>query len=100
MTHAPVSVAYIPWSRVQDFLKGEEGRPDAPYKFVCQGTPSNQEGKLAFPLWNSYSAVIRCVCNTSRNFTSGSTKNQQKSVGRGCYLGRVDLDTMHLTRFC
>ena len=30
----------------------------------------------------------------SRNFASGSTKNQQKSVGRGCYLGRVDLDTM------
>jgi hypothetical protein len=35
-----------------------------------------------------------CSNNTSRNFVSGSTKNQQKSVGRGCYLGRVDLDTM------
>lgn len=67
-THVPVSVAYIPWSRVEDFLKGEEGRPDAPCKFVCQGTPSNQEGKLAFPRWNSYSTVIRCVCNMHFHF--------------------------------
>lgn len=62
-THAAVSVAYIPWARVHDFLKGEEARPDAPCKFVCQGTPLNEQGKLAFPRWNSYSAVIRCVCN-------------------------------------
>ena len=32
--------------------------------------------------------------DTSRNFASGSTKNQQKGVGCGCYLGRVDLDMM------
>jgi hypothetical protein len=31
---------------------------------------------------------------TSKNFASGSTKNQQKSVGHGCYLGHVDLDIM------
>jgi hypothetical protein len=36
---------------------------------------------------------LKCK-HTSRNFASGSTKNQQKSVGCGCYLGRVDLDTM------
>ena len=62
-TLAPVSVAYIPWARVEDFVKGEEARSDAPCKFVCQGAPSNGKGKLLFPRWNSYSAVIRCVCN-------------------------------------
>lgn len=67
-THAATSVAYIPWARVQDFLKGEEARPDAPCKFVCQGTPSNIQGKLAFPRWNSYSDVIRCVCNMQFQF--------------------------------
>ena len=30
---------------------------------------------------------------TSGNFASRSTKNQQKGVGHGCYLGHVDLDT-------
>ena len=62
-TNAPVSVAYIPWTRVEDFVKGEEARSDAPCKFVCQGAPSNDKGKLLFPRWNSYSAVMRCVCN-------------------------------------
>ena len=62
-TLAPVSLAYIPWARVPDFVKGEEARSDAPCKFVCQGSPSHGKGKLLFPRWNSYSAVIRCVCN-------------------------------------
>lgn len=62
-TQAPVSVAYIPWARVQDFVKGEEGRTDAPCKFVCQGIAKNEEGKLMFPRWNSYSVIIRCACN-------------------------------------
>ena len=44
---AAVSVAYILWARVQDFMKGEAARIDAPCKFVCQGTPSNEQGKLA-----------------------------------------------------
>ena len=35
---------------------------------------------------------------TSRKFESGSTKKQQNSVGRGCYLGRVDQD--NVTQFC
>jgi hypothetical protein len=48
-TNALVSVAYIPWDRVQDFVKGEEARTDAPCKFVCQGISSNEHGKLAFP---------------------------------------------------
>ena len=39
---ALVLVAYIPWARVQDFVKGEEAHIDGPCKFVCQGTPSNQ----------------------------------------------------------
>ena len=56
---ASVSVAYIPWGRVQDFVKGEEARTDGPCKFVCQGTTSNKEGGLMFPRWNNYSAVIR-----------------------------------------
>ena len=42
-THAAVLVAYIPWARVQDFVKGEEAHIDAPCKFVCQGTPSNEQ---------------------------------------------------------
>ena len=58
-----VSVAYIPWARVEDFVKGEEARSDAPCKFVCQGTPTNEKGKLMRPRWNSYSAILRCVCN-------------------------------------
>ena len=62
-TEAPVSVAYIPWERVQDFVKGEEARIDGPCKFVCQGIASNKEGKLVFPRWNNYSAIIRFVCN-------------------------------------
>ena len=62
-TYAAVSVAYIPWARVGDFLKGEEARTDAPCKFVCQGTPTNEKGKLMFPRWNSYSAIFRFVCN-------------------------------------
>jgi hypothetical protein len=62
-TRAPVSVAYISWVRVHDFVKGEEARIDGPYKFVCQGSPANGYGKLTFPRWNSYSAVMRCVCN-------------------------------------
>jgi len=62
-TETPVSVAYIPWARVQDFVRGEEGRSDAPCKFVCQGIASNEQGKLMFPRWNSYSAIIRCACN-------------------------------------
>ena len=60
---APVSVAYIPWARVEDFVKGEEARSDAPCKFICQGAPSHDRGKLKFPRWNSYSTVRRCVCN-------------------------------------
>ena len=35
--HAPVLVAYIPWVRGHDFVKGEETRIDGPWKFVCQG---------------------------------------------------------------
>ena len=62
-TLAPVSVAYIPWTRVEDFVKGEETRSDAPCKFVCQGAPSHDKGTLLFPRWNSYSAAIRWVCN-------------------------------------
>ena len=62
-TQAPVSVAYIPWARVEDFVKGEEAHSDAPCKFICQGAPSRGKGKLLFPRWNSYSAIIRCVCN-------------------------------------
>ena len=62
-TDAPVSVAYIPWVRVHDFVKGEEARIDGPCKFVCQSSPSNQQGKLTFPRWSSYSTVMRCVCN-------------------------------------
>lgn len=69
-THTAVSVAYIPWARVHDFVEGEEARSDAPCKFVCQGTPSNKQGKLAFPRWNSYSAVIRCVRNLQFEFHS------------------------------
>ena len=62
-THATVSVAYIPWARVQDFVKGEEARTDGPCKFICHGSPTNKQGKLTFPRWNSYSAMFRCVCN-------------------------------------
>ena len=62
---AEVSIAYIPWVRVTDFLKGEEARPDAPCKFVCQGKTSNKQGALMFPRWNCYSAVIKCLCNMS-----------------------------------
>ena len=62
-TFDTVSVAYIPWARVEDFVKGEEARSDAPCKFVCQGTPTNEEGKLMFPRCNSYSAILRSVCN-------------------------------------
>ena len=58
-----VSIAYIPWARVDDFVKGEEARSDAPCKFVCQGTPTNEKGKLMFPRWNSFSTILRCVCN-------------------------------------
>ena len=64
-TPASVSVAYIPWARVQDFVKGEEARLDGPCKFICQGKTSNKQGELMFPRWNSYSAVIRCPCNMS-----------------------------------
>ena len=60
-TQGPVSVAYIPWVRVGDFVKGEEARIDGPCKFVCQGSPENIQGKLRFPRWNSFSAVMRCV---------------------------------------
>ena len=67
-SHVPISVAYIPWARVLDFVKGEEARIDGPCKFVCQGTPSNQRGKITFPRWNSYSTVIRCVCNIYSEF--------------------------------
>jgi hypothetical protein len=69
-TETTVSVAYIPWERVQNFVKGEEARSDAPCKFVCQGTPSNEQGKLAFPRLNSYSMVLRCVCNLQFEFHS------------------------------
>ena len=67
-THVPVSVAYIPWAKVQDFVKGEEARTDGPCKFVCQGTPTNKQGKLTFPRWNNYSAIFRCVCNMRPEF--------------------------------
>ena len=40
-----VSVAYIPWARVDDFVKGEEARSDGPCKFVCQGTTFNKQGE-------------------------------------------------------
>ena len=66
--HAPVLVAYIPWAKIQDFVKGEEARIDGPCKFVCQGTPSNKHGKLTFPHWNNYSAIINCVCNKQIEF--------------------------------
>jgi hypothetical protein len=62
-TRAPVSVAYIPWARVQDFVRGEEARTDAPSKFVCQGTSTNANGRLKYPRWNCYSAIFRYVCN-------------------------------------
>ena len=62
-TLAPVSVAYIHWARVQDFVKGEEARSDAPSKFVCQGAPTKAKGKLVRPRWNSYSAILRYICN-------------------------------------
>jgi hypothetical protein len=39
-----VLVAYIPWARVEDFVKDEEACSDAPCKFVCQGTPTNENG--------------------------------------------------------
>jgi hypothetical protein len=58
-----VWVAYIPWARVEDFVKGEEACSNAPCKFVCQGTPTNEKGKLMFPRWNNYFAILRCVCN-------------------------------------
>ena len=61
-THAPVSIAYIPWVKVHDFEKGEETRIDGLCKFICQGSPSNQQGKLTFPRWNNYSTIMRCVC--------------------------------------
>ena len=61
-----VSVAYIPWARVDDFVKGEEARTDAPCKFICQGSPTNGKGKLMFPRWNNYSAILRCVCNMQK----------------------------------
>ena len=48
-THVAVSVAYIPWARVHDFVKGEEACNDGPCKFICQGTLSNGHGKLTFP---------------------------------------------------
>jgi len=38
-THTLISVAYISWARVQEFVKGEEARTDGPYKFVRRGTP-------------------------------------------------------------
>jgi hypothetical protein len=69
-TLAPVSVAYIPWARVEDFVKGEEARTDAPCKFICQGTPTNAKGRLLFPRWNSYSSVIRCARNMQLVFHS------------------------------
>ena len=69
-TDALVSVAYIPWARVQDFVKGEEARTDAPCKFVCQGTSSNEQGTLATPRLYNYSAVIKCVCNLQFEFHS------------------------------
>lgn len=72
-THSPVSITYIPWVRVNDFVKGEEARIDGPCKFICQGSPSNQQGKLMFPRWNSYSTVMRCVCNMSFEFLSASS---------------------------
>ena len=62
-TPASVSVAYIPWTRVHDFVKGEEARADGPCKFVCQGRSSHKQGELKFPHWNSYSSVIRYLCN-------------------------------------
>lgn len=62
-SHAEVQVAYIPWVRVQDFVRGEESRIDGPCKFICKGSPSNHQGKLTFPRWNSYSTIMRCVCN-------------------------------------
>ena len=58
-----LELAYIPWARVHDFVKGEEARSDAPCKFVCQGTPTNEKGKLMFPRWNSYSAIFMFACN-------------------------------------
>ena len=64
-TPALVSLAYIPWARVQDFVKGEEARTDAPCRFICQGRTFNQQGELMFPRWNSYSAIIRYLCNMS-----------------------------------
>ena len=62
-TLATVWVAYIPWARVEDFVKGEEARTDAPCKFICQGSPTNDKGRLLFPRWNSYSVVLRCARN-------------------------------------
>ena len=63
MTHALVSVTYILWAKVFDFVKGKETRTDGPCKYVFWGTPLNQHGKLMFPRWNSHSAIMRCVCN-------------------------------------
>ena len=36
ITYAPTSVAYIPWARVADFVKGEE-TSRCSLQFVCQG---------------------------------------------------------------
>lgn len=48
-THAPVSILYILWARMFDFVEGEEARIDGPCKFVFWSTLSNQQGKLTFP---------------------------------------------------
>ena len=49
-SRGPVSVAYIPWVRVPNFVKGEEARIDGPCKFVCQGTPWNERGNSRSPV--------------------------------------------------
>ena len=41
-----------------------------------------------------YFAIANEKFPHSRNSASGSTKNQQRSVGCSCYLGRADLNTM------
>lgn len=59
--HTTSFVTFLPWNRVEDCLKGEELGKNAPCHFICQGTPTNVEGILAFPRWNSNSYSIDTI---------------------------------------
>ena len=94
-TLAPVSVAYIPWARVEDFVKGEEARTDAPCKFICQGTPTNEKGKLMFPRWNSYSTIFRLACNMHSDCDTACS-----NVTISCFLSSLLYMTDTVTTCC